>query len=40
MFGDAIAAEDKIELAEEHDLKGIAFWSFNGLEDPDIWDLF
>lgn len=40
MFGDATAAEDKIDLAEEYGLKGIAFWSFNGKEDQDIWDLF
>lgn len=40
MFGDAEATEHKIELAEEHDLRGIAFWSWNGKEDEDIWDLF
>lgn len=40
MFGDAQAAEDKIDIAKEHDLKGVAFWSFNGKSDEDIWDLF
>lgn len=40
MFGDAEAAEDKIDLAEKYDLKGIAFWSWNGEEDSSIWNLF
>lgn len=39
-WGDAEAAEDKLELAEEYDLKGVAFFKFDGEEDEDIWDLF
>jgi len=38
-FGDAVAAEDKFDLIEQYDLKGAAFFSFNGREDQDIWDL-
>lgn len=40
MFGDAQATKDKIDLAEKYDLKGIAFWSWNGEEDKNIWKLF
>lgn len=39
-WGDAEAAEDKLELAEEYDLMGVAFFKFDGEEDEDIWDLF
>lgn len=40
MAGNAKATEDKIDLAEKYDLKGVAFWSWNGEEDEDVWDLF
>ena len=39
-WGDAHSAEDKLDLAEEYDLKGAAFFKFDGEEDSDIWDLF
>jgi len=39
-WGDAKAAEDKFELAKDLDLKGVAFFKFDGEEDEDIWDLF
>ncbi len=39
-WGDAKAAKDKLDLATEYDLKGVAFFKFDGEEDEDIWDLF
>lgn len=39
-WGDAEAAEDKLDLAEDLDLKGVAFFSLNNQEDPKIWRLF
>lgn len=39
-WGDAKAAEDKVDLAEEYDLKGVAFFKFDDEEDEDIWKLF
>ena len=39
-WGDAEAAEDKLDLAKEYDLKGVAFFKFDGEEDEDIWRLF
>jgi hypothetical protein len=39
-WGDAKAAKDKLDLAEEYDLKGTVFFKFDGEEDPDIWKLF
>ena len=39
-WSEADAAEDKLDLAEEYDLKGVAFFKFDGEEDRDIWKLF
>lgn len=39
-WGDAEAAEDKLDLAKKLGLKGLAFFKFDGNEDEDIWDLF
>tara|TARA_B100000745_G_scaffold264509_1_gene189250 strand:+ start:2335 stop:3552 length:1218 start_codon:yes stop_codon:yes gene_type:complete len=39
-WSDAESVEDKLDLIEEYDLKGAAFFSFNGEEDENIWDLF
>lgn len=39
-FGDAAAAESKLELIEDYDLKGAAFFKFDEHLDPAIWRLF
>lgn len=39
-WGDSKAAEDKLDLADKYDLKGVTFFKFDGEEDEDIWDLF
>lgn len=39
-WGDAQAAEDKLDLADDLDLKGVVFFKFDGEEDKNIWDLF
>lgn len=39
-WSDAKAIEDKMDLIEEYDLRGVAVFKVDGEEDPDMWDLF
>lgn len=40
IWSDSKAAEDKLKLIEDYDLKGAAIFKIDGEEDQDIWDLF
>ena len=39
-YDDAKSAEDKLELADKYDLRGVTFFKIDGEEDQDIWRLF
>lgn len=39
-WSDAKAIEEKVELAKETGIAGIAIFKIDGQEDPDLWDIF
>jgi spore germination protein YaaH len=39
-WSDAKAIEEKVQLAKETGIAGVAIFKFDGQEDPELWDIF